>query len=178
VKTRLIFWIIAVPLWGVSGLFALLSLLSMLDAPNVAAKNQAQRAALLRRGELVGRYLKANGRLPSKEEFAKASTNLNDGSIYQYELSTSRPEAGEGFKFPQWPEGKQNFAIWYWRGEWSEFYDSNSRSTTLDETSKSSCWIKNALWPLGVSLIAGAPPFVAFSIWRKHLTRHILWTPR
>jgi len=147
----------------------LFAFVCILDAPNLASKYRAQRTALLRRAELVDRYLKANGRLPSKEEFAKLSTDVNDGSIYRYELWTSQPTAGEGFKFPQWPEGKQNFAIWYWSGEWSEFYDSNSRSTTLDETSKVSCWIKDALWPLGVSLVFAAPPFAVLWIWRKHV---------
>ena len=121
----------------------------------------------MKRADLVDRYVKANGYLPSKEDFTKASTNLSDGSIFEFELHTSRPEKYGGFKFPEWPEGKQNFAIGYWRGEWFEFYDSNSRTTTLDETSQLSCWIKDALWPLGFSLLFGIPAFVLLWFRRK-----------
>jgi hypothetical protein len=177
VKTRLIFWVFAAPLWCISGLLAVFSLLGLLDAPNLASKNQQQRTALLKRAEFVDHYLATKSQLPSKDEFAKASSDLHDGSIYEYELHTSRPERGEGFEFPEWPEGKPHFAIGYWRGEWSEFYDSNSRTTTMDVTSQASCWVKDALWPLGASLVFGLPPFVVLRIWRRHLTRSLQAAP-
>jgi hypothetical protein len=166
---RLLFWLIAAPFWGTSGLFALFSLLSLLNAPRTASEKRNDRDALLRRAALVDVFLKTHGQLPSRDEFANASSNLNDGATYRYDLWTNRPGEREGFRFPQWSEGKRNFAVWYWAGEWSEFYDSNSKSTTLDETSKVSCWIKDALWPLGVSLVFGTPPFVILWIWRKYL---------
>ena len=159
-KARLIFWLLAAPLWCISGLLALFCLLSLLNAPNEARENRQQRTALLRRAEFV-HHLAAKGQLPSQEELGKASSDLHDGSIYEYELHTSRPEKGEGFKFPEWPAGKLCFAIGYWRGEWFEFYDSNSGTTTLDFPSHASCWVVDALWPLGGSLLFGAPPFVA-----------------
>jgi len=146
--SRLLFWLIVAPLFGISGILALFSLINFLQAPHEAADNAAQRSALLRRAELVERFRTQNGRLPSREEFNAASTGLNDGVTYPCEISTSRPEAGEGFKFPKWPEGTNNYAISYWRGEWSEFYDSNSRSTTLDVSSKTWSWIQDGLWPL------------------------------
>lgn len=176
-KARVIFWVLAVPLWCISGLLALLALVGFLNAPNLARENQQERTALLKRAQLVEHYLTAKGQFPSKEDFSKASSDLHDGSIYEYELYTSRPEKGEGFKFPEWPQGKPEFAIGYWRGEWSEFYDSNSRTTTLDVPSRTSCWVKDALWPLGASLLFGVPPFVVLWLWKRHLTRSLQATP-
>ena len=176
-KARVIFWVLAAPLWCISGLLALFSLLSLLNAPKEARENQQQRTALLKRAQLVEHYLIAKGQLPSKEEFGKASSDLRDGSIYEYELYTSRPEKGEGFNFTEWPDGKPQFAIGYWRGEWSEFYDSNSRTTTLDVPSRASCWMKDALWPLGASLLFGVAPFIVLWLRKRHLTRSLQATP-
>ena len=155
-----------------SGAIATFCLLFFLDAPNVASKNQQEKVALSKRAQLVEDYLKSNGRLPSKEVFAKASIGMGDHSIYEFELHTSRPRTEDGFKFPEWPEGKLNFAIGYWRGEWSEFYDSNTGGTTLDETSTVSCWRRDALRPLGWSAFFGIPPFILLWFLKKnHLTK-------
>jgi hypothetical protein len=170
------FWGFATPMWCVSGLLLLFAAISFLDAPNLASENQQERTALLKRAELVDRHLATQGRLPSKEEFTKACSDLHDRSTYEYELYTSRPEREDGFKFPQWPEGRPHFAIGYWRGEWSEFYDSNSRATTLDLASRVSCWVKEALWPLGASVVFGAPPFLALWFWRRHRMRSVQTT--
>lgn len=173
-KSRLIFWIVfwivAAPLWCVSGVIAMFCLLFFLDAPNQALVNQQEKAALYKRVQWVEDYLKSNGRLPSDEEFAKASTNLDNHSIYDFELRASRPSAVEGaetFNFPEWPKGKQNYAIGYWRGEWTEFYDSNTRSTTLDETSTVGCWRRAALRPLRWSAAFGIPPFILLWFLKK-----------
>jgi len=168
-KLPLIFWIIAAPLWCVSGLLALFFLLSILAVRPTAFNNQQGRAALLRRAQFVEGYLKSNGRLPSNGELATASTGILDYSNTNYELYTSRPEDYR-FNFPAWPDGKVNFAVGYWNGDESNFYDSNSHTTTQDESSKTSFHLKNALWPLGLSLGFGLPPLLLLWFLRKRLS--------
>ena len=168
-KGRLTFWIIASPLLCISGLLVLVFLSLLLNAPHLASQAQQDRMSLLKRAEFVDHYLIAHGRLPSKEEFMTASSQFDDRPIEEYELYASRPQRGEGFKFADWPEGKPNFAVSYWAGDWWEFYDSNSRTTSLDAGSRVSTWVAEALCFLGVSVLFAASPFIARWLWRRRL---------
>jgi hypothetical protein len=172
-KTRIIFWILATPFLCLSSLLLLLFLISISSASDAAEKNQRQRAALLKRVEIVESFLKSTGQFPSPADFTKASTEANDGSTRMYDLYTSRPDSSD-FRFPEWPEGKPNFAIGYWRSDWFEFYDSHSRTSTLDEKSKLLFWVKDALVPLAGSAIFALPPLLLFWIWKKMQSKKLL----
>lgn len=177
-KARTIFWIVAAPCWSASGLLALFFLLCISASSTTAFNNQQQKTALLRRAAFVHGYLKDNGRLPSEGEFAEASAGILDYSNCDFYIS--RPKDYR-FNFPAWPEGKLNFAIGFWNGDESVFYDSSSNTTTLDETSKTSFWVKQALWPLGFSLGFGLAPLILYGFLRKRLrleTRSTDWYPR
>ena len=91
VKTRLIFWVFAAPLWCVSGLLALVSILRLLDAPNEASENRQQRAALLKRAEFVDHYLETKGRVPQR----KSSSRLPPMCTMEPFMSTSCTPLGQ-----------------------------------------------------------------------------------
>lgn len=155
------FWIVAGPLWAMSGVCALLALVSAIEAPKTAAKNLRIKMALERRAAFVDSTLKATGELPSDAAF-KAS----DGETWAFILYAQRPPLEHGFDFPPWSPDRRNYAIGLWRGEWMEFYDSSSATTSVDDRITAGFWYRDACWPLACSIVLAAPPF-AFLILRK-----------
>ncbi len=165
-KTRFLFWALAAPFLCISGLELLLFFDCITSTSERAVDCQKQKVALFKRATVVEDFLHANGQFPSHEDLNNP-TLAGNGDQYTYTLFTLGPPVELGFKFPKWPDGKQNFALGCWRGEWFEFYDSHSRTSTLDEQTEKLFWMKDAMKPLAASAILALPPLLLLWLWKK-----------
>ncbi len=167
-KKPLAFWLAAVPLWTIAALVGATAAYTFFDASEIAGKNRTVQAALLRRAAFVDSFREEHRRLPSEAEFTRGLDAIGDHLISWFQLYSGRPGKEEGFSFPAWTSDN-NFAIGYWRGDWLDFYDSQSRSTSVGQAATAAFWRRDALVPFGWSLLFAAPPF--FYLWvRRWIT--------
>lgn len=165
---RILLWIVAVPMWVLGAIYADAAAITYFRAEQYAEKNVRLKEALERRVLFVEQYRKQHGKFPEQSEFEAASKAIGS-EIIAVILCRIRPTEKEGFEFPSWPEGKENYAISFWRGEWAEFYDSATKSTSLDEAASADFWRRDAIVPLGYSLIFILPPTAALAFHRRKL---------
>lgn len=158
---KLLYWLITVPMWLFGAVYLFSAAFTFNGAERYAAKNAKLKVALEQRARYVEDYRQRHGKLPDRQEFEAASKSL-DHDFHQFWLFTIKPSPKEGFHFPAWPDGEENYAIAFWRGEWSEFYDSATRKTSLDESVSAVFWRRQAAIPFVYSLGLFLAPIAAW----------------
>lgn len=135
---RAIFYIAAILCWPLAGVVLLtMNWVHFGGAEGNAEKNRQLIREFRPRVQLVEQYLATKGRLPSYAELNGCSESFPNCGAYS--VSSTRPTDPD-FQFPPWPPGKTFYAISYWRGEWSEYYDSATRSFSLEKADEASEW--------------------------------------
>jgi hypothetical protein len=153
---RLLFIISALICWLIAVL-----MLDTMDAVHFrgAEDNAKKNRELIKEFEpkvqLVEQYLAKEKRLPTYAELNGCSPKPYD-MCGVYDVSNIRPTDLD-FQFPAWQPNSKNYVIGYWRGEWSEYYDSASKSFSMEHMTQASDWRKGweyeALWVLGFILL-------------------------
>lgn len=136
---RLIFWVSAVISWPIALLlFATMNAVHFGGAEENAAKNRELIAEFRPKVDLVEKFLAYENRLPTYAELNGCGPKPYD-MCGSYSVSDIRPDDPD-FKFPDWPAGSKNYVISYWRGEWNEYYDSASKSYSMERADQASEW--------------------------------------
>ena len=134
-------------------LTAALSLIVLATGGKQVAKNRLVLADMQDRVTAIEAFQSREARLPSAGELASISQTLPVRYFqYDYQLDTT---AGGGVDsgYPQgWP-ASGGWVLWFWRGEWAEYYSSWDRHYTLGD--QLSWWAFS--WPgiLGFAIAAG-----------------------
>ena len=135
---RALFYVAAILCWPLACLVLLtMNAVHFGGAEHNAEKNRQLIREFQPKVRLVEQYIATRGRLPSYAEL-----NGCDKSIPMcgsYSVSSTRPTDPD-FKFPPWARGKTFYAISYWRGEWFEYYDSATRSYSMEKADDASEW--------------------------------------
>jgi hypothetical protein len=134
-------------------LTAVLSLIVVAAGANQVAKNRRVLADMEDRVAAIEALQSREARLPSTDELASISQTLPVRYFqYDYHLDTT---AGGGAD-PSYPQGwpaSGGWVLWFWRGEWAEYYSSWDRHYTLGD--QLSWWA--FCWPgiIGFAIAAG-----------------------
>ena len=118
-------------LLGIGIIFLGLSSLMLLLSSKQIHKNQLQFADMQDLVAAVEKFELKNNRVPTKHEFTNLLVGLPIRYPEAYEFASSPEEchvqiAGGWPKAPGW-------VIYYWRGEWYEYYSSWNKQNTLAE---------------------------------------------
>lgn len=156
---RFVFNITAMICWPI----ALLLILTVYpiyfgDSEVYAERNRELIADFQTKVNIVEQYLSTNGRLPSFNELNGCSESDTDCSG-AYSVVRYRPSDPD-FDFPPWPTGKSFYVIDYWRGEWSEYYDSASRSFSMESADMASDWTKMGWEVIAMAVFLCAMPWL------------------
>jgi len=120
-------------LFGLGMIFLALSGVLFLSAKQIH-KNRLVLADMQDRVAAVEKFESKSNRLPTREEFPGLLTDLPvRNHAYNYEFASSSNDCP--FNVPGgWPQ-TSGWAIYFWRGEWEEFYTSWNKHYTLTEQS-------------------------------------------
>lgn len=163
---RIFAWIAIIPLAIISLFAAFVFAISLIGAPSTGGRKAETRAALIQAANYVKEYRRQHGDFPAAATFERAAKGIS-GFMLLPSLHLTQPKDRD-FKFPEWPESDTNFAIGVWVGEWSEFYDSASGKTTLDDQASVIFWLRDALFPLLWAFVFGLPAFLIWMYLRKN----------
>jgi hypothetical protein len=135
---------------SVAIIIALLSLLDIAGGWRQIAKNRSVLADMEARVSAIKEFQRAEGRLPSETELAGISERLPTRYFgYDYQLDT-RPGGRVDSGYPTgWP-ASGGWVLWFWRGEWAEYYSSWDGHYTLRD--QLSWWA--FCWPSVIALAA------------------------
>ena len=104
-------------------LFSLMSLLIPLSASQIA-KNKMLLADMRDCVRSIKEFEKNFGRLPSEEELGKIEDSLPRRYSLRYGFRFGAPPSQTDMSYPKARPESEGWMIWYWRGEWSEYYSS------------------------------------------------------
>jgi hypothetical protein len=149
VRRRIARWIILVACL----LTAALSLIVVAAGLKQVAKNRLVLADMQDRVTAIEAFQSREARLPSVDELASISQALPVRYFdYDYQLDTTA-DGGVDSGYPRgWP-ASGGWVLWFWRGEWAEYYSSWDRHYTLVD--QLSWWAFS--WPgsIGFAIAAG-----------------------
>jgi hypothetical protein len=87
----------------------------------------------------------ANGRLPTDDELSKIEDSVPRRYSLKYNFRFGAPPAQAGEHYPT-EEKARGWMIWYWRGEWSEFYSSWDDHYSIETQTNVWAFCKPVLW--------------------------------
>ena len=112
--------------------FGLVSLLIPLSSSQVA-KNKKLLADMQDCVRAIKDFEKKSGWLPTQEELGKIEDSLPRRYSLRYGFRFGAPPSQPDMSYPKDRPLSEGWMIWYWRGEWSEYYSSWDDHYSLDE---------------------------------------------
>jgi hypothetical protein len=138
-----------------ASIVALVALLDVAGSRRQIAKNRSILADMQDRVAAIEEFERKEARLPSETELSEISERLPTRYFrYDYQLDTRSGGAIDAGYPTGWPVSG-GWVLWFWRGEWAEYYSSWDRHYTLSE--QLSWWAFS--WP-SVSALAAAVALV------------------
>src|SRR5262245_43036459 len=113
-------------------LFCFISLLIPLSAPQIA-KNKMELADMQDCVHAIKDFEKKSGRLPTDEELGKIQDSIPRRYHLRYGFKIGAPPSQAAIKLPTPSAASTGWMIWYWRGEWAEWYTSSDDHYSLLE---------------------------------------------
>ena len=113
-------------------IFGLVSLLIPLSSSQVS-KNKKLLADMQDCVREVREFEKKFGSLPTEEELGKIEDSLPRRYSLRYGFRFGAPPSQPGMIYPKAKPESEGWMIWYWRGEWSEYYSSWDDHYSLEE---------------------------------------------
>jgi hypothetical protein len=113
-------------------LFGLVSLFIPLSSSQVA-KNKNLLADMQDCVRAIKEFEKKFGRLPTEEELGKIEDSLPRSYSLRYGFRFGVPPSQRDMSYPKARPESEGWMIWYWRGEWSEYYSSWDDHYSLEE---------------------------------------------
>ncbi len=141
---RVIFFIIA-------AVFAFLSLM-IPGAFSQVQKNKMLLADMKDVVTAINSFKEKVGRLPTDDELSKIEDSLPRRYSLRYDFNFGPPPSQPGEDYPE-KALNGGWIIWYWRGEWSEFYSSWDNHYSLEDQVSPSSFYGPFIWAPVASVI-------------------------